>query len=423
MKDDLVLLVVGSGGREFAVAKKLKESPHVKTVYCAPGNVGMQTIGVETVPIEETDLDGLLDFAKNHNVDWTFVGPENVLCAGITDKFNEAGQEIFGPNQRAAQLEGSKDYALRFMSKYDIPTARYETYTSAETCIAGLKDFGYPVVIKEDGLAGGKGVTIAQNQDVAEETIREMFAGGQTAVVLEECLVGPEYSMFVVVSEDQFTILPMAQDHKRVGDGDKGPNTGGMGSYSPLPQLKKADRQRMIDEIVKPTMNGLVQGNYHYCGVLYIGLMMTENGPKVIEYNVRLGDPETQVVLPRIKNDFAMVIDAAVNHEKLPEIEENDNCVLGVVVCSKGYPTHPAPNVKIGKLPEGANTYIDYANVKGGLENLTGDGGRLFMVISEADNLVQAQDNVYSYLSKLNLSDCFYRHDIGNRALRDFNII
>ena len=359
------------------------------------------------------------DGGKNKKVDWTFVGPENVLCAGITDKFNEAGQKIFGPNQRAAQLEGSKDYALRFMSKYNIPTARYETYASAETCIAGLKNFDYPVVIKEDGLAGGKGVTIAQNQDVAEETIREMFAGGQTAVVLEECLVGPEYSMFVVVSEDQFTILPMAQDHKRVGDGDKGPNTGGMGSYSPLPQLKKEDRQRMIDEIVKPTMNGLVQGNYHYCGILYIGLMMTENGPKVIEYNVCLGDPEIQVVLPRVKNDFAQVIDAAVNHEKLPEIEENDRSVLGVVVCSKGYPAHPAPNVKIGKLPHGTNTYIDYANVKGNLNNLIDDGGRLFMVILEADNLVQAQDNVYSYLSKLDLPDCFYRHDIGNRALRD----
>lgn len=359
------------------------------------------------------------DGGKNKKVDWTFVGPENVLCAGITDKFEKAGQKIFGPNQRVAQLEGSKDYALRFMSKYNIPTARYETYASAETCIAGLKNFDYPVVIKEDGLAGGKGVTIAQNQDVAEETIREMFAGGQTAVVLEECLVGPEYSMFVVVSEDQFTILPMAQDHKRVGDGDKGPNTGGMGSYSPLPQLKKEDRQRMIDEIVKPTMNGLVQGNYHYCGILYIGLMMTENGPKVIEYNVRLGDPETQVVLPRIKNDFAEVIDAAVNHEKLPEIEENNSSILGVVVCSKGYPTHPALNVKIGKLPHGTNTYIDYANVKGNLNNLIDDGGRLFMVISEADNLVQAQDNVYSYLSKLDLLDCFYRYDIGNRALRD----
>lgn len=419
MKDNLTLLVVGSGGREFAVAKKLLESPHVKTVYCAPGNVGMQTVGVKTVPIEETDLDGLLKFAEEKQVDWTFVGPENVLCAGITDKFEQAGQKIFGPNQRAAQLEGSKDYALHFMDKYNVPTARHETFTSPETCIAGLKDFTYPVVIKEDGLAGGKGVTIAQNEEVAKETIEEMFAGGQEAIVLEECLVGPEYSMFVVVSEDQFTILPMAQDHKRVGDGDKGPNTGGMGSYSPLPQLKKEDRQRMIDEIVKPTMSGLVKGKYHYCGVLYIGLMMTQNGPKVIEYNVRLGDPETQVVLPRVKNDFAELIDRAVNHEALPEVKENDRAVLGVVLCSKGYPTHPEPFVQIGQLPKGDHVYIDYANVKGELDNLIGDGGRLLMVISEADSLVKVQDNVYSYLSKLDLPNCFYRHDIGNRAFEN----
>ncbi|WP_308554858.1 phosphoribosylamine--glycine ligase [uncultured Lactobacillus sp.] len=417
MKDKLTLLVVGSGGREFAVAKKLKESPHVETVYCAPGNVGMQTIGVKTVPIDEMDLDGLLEFAQKNHIDWTFVGPENVLCAGIVDKFNAAGEKIFGPNQRAAQLEGSKDYALRFMSKYNIPTARYETFTSPETCIAGLKDFSYPVVIKEDGLAGGKGVTIAKNKDIAEETIQEMFAGGQKAIVLEECLVGPEYSMFVVVSGDKFTILPMAQDHKRVGDGDIGPNTGGMGSYSPLPQLKNEDRQSMIDEIVKPTIHGLVAGNYDYHGILYIGLMMTQDGPKVIEYNVRLGDPETQVVLPRMKTDLAELVDAAVNDHDLPEMVENNKAVLGVVVCANGYPNHPDRDVPIGELPASDSIYIDYANVKGNLNNLLGDGGRLFMVIAEADELVNAQDRVYSYLSKLSLPSCFYRHDIGNRAL------
>lgn len=417
MKDKLTVLVVGSGGREFAVAKKLKESPHVETVYCAPGNVGMQTIGVKTVPIDEMDLDGLLEFAQKNYVDWTFVGPENVLCAGIVDKFNAAGEKIFGPNQRAAQLEGSKDYALQFMSKYNIPTAHYETFTSPETCIAGLKDFSYPVVIKEDGLAGGKGVTIAKNKDIAEETIQEMFAGGQKAIVLEECLVGPEYSMFVVVSGDKFVILPMAQDHKRVGDGDIGPNTGGMGSYSPLPQLKNEDRQSMIDEIVKPTIHGLVAGNYDYHGILYIGLMMTQDGPKVIEYNVRLGDPETQVVLPRMKTDLAELVDAAVNDQDLPKVVENDKAVLGVVVCANGYPNHPDRDVPIGELPASDSVYIDYANVKGSLNNLLGDGGRLFMVIAESDELVNAQDQVYSYLSKLSLPDCFYRHDIGNRAL------
>lgn len=419
MEDKLVLLIVGSGGREFAIAKKLLESPKVETVYCAPGNIGMQTVGIKTVPIEEMDLDGLLKFAQDHEVDWTFVGPENVLCAGIVDKFEKAGEKIFGPNKRAAQLEGSKDYALRFMNKYGVPTAHHETFTSPEKCIDGLNHFDYPVVIKEDGLAGGKGVTIAKNQEVAQETIKEMFAGGQTQVVLEECLVGPEYSMFLVVSEDQYAILPMAQDHKRVGDGDQGPNTGGMGSYSPLPQLKSSQRQEMIDQVVEPTMNGLIKGEYHYCGVLYIGLMMTEDGPKVIEYNVRFGDPETQVVLPRLETDFAELVTKALNHEKLPEIVESSKKTLGVVVCANGYPTHPLHDALVGKLPDSDKVVIDYANVKGTLDNLIGDGGRLFMVISESDSLVKAQDNVYSYLSKLDLPNCFYRHDIGNRALKN----
>ncbi len=419
MTEKLAVLVVGSGGREFAIAKKLKESPLVGAVYCAPGNIGMQTIGVTTVKIDEMDLDGLLKFAQEKKIDWTFVGPENVLCAGIADKFAAAGQKIFGPNKRAAQLEGSKDYALRFMNKYDIPTARHETFSDPKSCIAGLADFKLPVVIKEDGLAGGKGVTIAHDHKTAVATIKEMFAGGQKAIVLEECLFGPEYSMFVVVSEDQYAILPMAQDHKRAYDHDRGPNTGGMGSYSPLPQLKPADRQAMIEKIVKPTMKGLVQGNYHYCGILYIGLMMTKNGPKVIEYNVRLGDPETQVVLPRLKTDFAALVSAAVNYQKLPAIAEKKEAVLGVVVCAHGYPHHPEANVPIGKLPDSKAVYIDYANVQGQIDNLYGAGGRLFMVLAESNNLVDAQDKVYSYLSKLNLPACFYRQDIGNRALKN----
>lgn len=419
MQDKLTLLVIGSGGREFAIAKKLKESPLVQTVYCAPGNIGMETIGVKSVDLDEMDLDGLLKFVQEKQVDWTFVGPENVLCAGISDKFEAAGQKVFGPNQRAAQLEGSKDYALRFMNKYGIPTARHETFYSPESCIAGLTDFSFPVVIKEDGLAGGKGVTIARDQKTAETTIKEMFAGGQEAIVLEECLYGPEYSMFVVISDDQFAILPMAQDHKRAYDGDRGPNTGGMGSYSPLPQLKKQDRQAMIDQIVKPTMQGLIKGNYHYCGILYIGLMMTKAGPRVIEYNVRLGDPETQVVLPRLKTNLAALVTAAVNHDKLPAIVESKEAVLGVVVCAKGYPHHPEANVPIGKLPESSSVFIDYANVQGQLDNLYGAGGRLFMVLAKSQSIVDAQDRVYSYLRKLRLPHCFYRQDIGNRALNN----
>lgn len=417
MENKLSILVVGSGGREFAVAKKFKESPLVEEVYCAPGNSGMQTIGVKNVNLNEMDLDGLLAFAQEHHISWTFVGPENVLCAGIVDKFTKAGQKIFGPNQRAAQLEGSKEYALKFMDKYKVPTAMHETFDSPQKCIAGLKNFSYPVVIKEDGLAGGKGVTIASDEEVAQKTIRAMFSGGQKRLVLEECLVGPEYSMFVVVSEDQYRILPTAQDHKRVGNGDQGPNTGGMGSYCPLPQLSKHDRQKMIEKIVKPTIQGLIAGEYHYHGVLYIGLMMKSSGPKVIEYNVRLGDPETEVVLPKMKTDFAQLVDAAINEDVMPEIEENDQAILGVVLCAEGYPKNPM-QIKLGKLPQSDKVYIDYANVSGDLSNLQNNSGRILMVISESEDLKRSQTNVYEYLNSLDIPHTFYRYDIGDKALK-----
>lgn len=416
MKDKLTLLVVGEGGREFAIAKKLKQSPHVDTVYCAPGNVGMLTVGVTPVNIAEMDLNGLLQFAIEKDVDWTFVGPENVLCAGIVDKFQAAGQKIIGPNKRAAQLEGSKDYALRFMNRYHVPTAQHETFTDEASAIKGLADFDYPVVLKENGLAGGKGVSIVPDADTAKDTLHEMFAGPQTAVVLEECLTGPEYSLFCVIAGDQYRILPMAQDHKRAYDGDKGPNTGGMGSYCPLPQLSADDRQRMVDEVVKPTIKGLVDGNYNYHGILYIGLMMTADGPKVIEYNVRLGDPETQVILPRLKTDLAELMQAVVDDQPLPAIKENDVAVLGVVLAAKGYPNHPAYYPSLGKFPDEDGIAIDYANVTGRLDDLYGAGGRLAMVIAEADDLKTAKERVYHYLDQLHEPDCYYRHDIGAKA-------
>ncbi|WP_367341563.1 phosphoribosylamine--glycine ligase [Limosilactobacillus sp.] len=416
MKDNLTLLVVGEGGREFAIAKKLKQSPHVANVYCAPGNVGMLTAGVTPVNIAEMDLNGLLQFAVEHHVDWTFVGPENVLCAGIVDKFQAAGQKIIGPNKRAAQLEGSKDYALRFMNKYHIPTAKHETFTDVDSAIKGLDDFDYPVVLKENGLAGGKGVSIVPDKDTAVDTLHEMFAGPQTAVVLEECLIGPEYSMFCVIADGQYRILPMAQDHKRAYDGDKGPNTGGMGSYCPLPQLSQEDRQSMIKEIVEPTVKGLVDGGYHYHGILYIGLMMTADGPKVIEYNVRFGDPETQVILPRLATDFAELMQAVVDDQPMPEIKENDKAILGVVLAAKGYPTHPAYYPSLGKFPDADGITIDYANVTGRLDDLYGAGGRLAMIIAEADDLKTAKQRVYDYLGQLHEPDCFYRHDIGAKA-------
>ena len=321
MKENVNLLVVGSGGREHAICKALLKSEKVAKVYCAPGNPGMTFDGIEVVAINELNFDALKGFVYDNDIEWTFVGPEDALVAGIVDSFREDNLKIFGPDKRAAQLEGSKNYAMEFMDRYHIPTAKFKTYTTSDEAIAGLKEFDEPVVIKEDGLAAGKGVVIAQSYQEAEDEIRLMFRKGQKKVVLEEFLVGNEYSMFLVLSDKGYRILPMAQDHKRAYDNDEGPNTGGMGAYSPLPQLSDAEYQAMITDIVEPTVKGLEAGDYHYHGILYIGMIMTKEGPKVIEYNVRLGDPETQVVLPRVESDFAELIDAAINDKQLPEFQ------------------------------------------------------------------------------------------------------
>lgn len=416
MGEQVNVLVVGQGGREFAIVRKLQASPRVKQVYCAPGNVGMTTIGVQSVDIAETDFANLIRFAKEHQVAWTFVGPEDCLVDGIIDDFQAAGLQAFGPTARAAQLEGSKEYALNFMNSYGVPTARHASYRDQASAIAHVDQFGFPVVIKENGLAGGKGVVIAPDKTTAVQTIKEMFSQGQSRLVLEECLQGPEYSMFVLLSDDQYRILPMAQDHKRAFDGDQGPNTGGMGAYSPLPQLDPADRQAMIDQVVVPTVHGLVAGNYHYHGILYIGLILTQDGPKVIEYNVRLGDPETQVILPRLRTDLFELVDAALNNRPLPEVVVSDTACLGVVLAAKGYPTDPQHNQSLGELPRVPGIDLDYANVSGDLADLRGAGGRLLMVLAQADNLQVAHDRVYDYLAHLNEPECFYRHDIGAKA-------
>ncbi len=416
MAKQVNVLVVGEGGREFAIAHKLQQSKHVKQVYCAPGNVGMTTVGVQPVAIAETDFAGLIKFAKEHQVAWTFIGPEDCLVDGIVDDFRAAGLKAFGPTARAAQLEGSKDYALNFMNQYGVPTARHASYRDQTAAIKHVDQFGFPVVIKENGLAGGKGVVIAQDRQTAIQTIKDMFASGQARLVLEECLQGPEYSMFVLLSDGHYRILPMAQDHKRAYDGDRGPNTGGMGSYSPLPQLSAQDHRRMIDEVVVPTVKGLVAGEYHYHGILYIGLIMTVDGPKVIEYNVRLGDPETQVILPRLKTDLFELVDAALDDRAMPTIEVDPAACFGVVLASQGYPKKPVHGQDLGKFPTADGIEIAYANVNGKLDDLHGAGGRLLMVLAQSASLQDAHDRVYHYLGQLDEPECFYRHDIGAKA-------
>ncbi len=411
MKDNLNLLVVGSGGREHAIAKKLLESSHVEHVYVAPGNIGMESEGISTVAIEETDFDALKGFVYDHGIEWTFVGPEDALCAGIVDSFRKDGLKIFGPDKEAARLEGSKDFALEFMEKHHVPTAKYSTFRSSEDAIRGLEKFEEPVVIKADGLAGGKGVVIAKTKAEAEEEIKMMFRKGQEQIVLEEFLSGDEYSMFVVIGEEDYRILPMAQDHKRAYDRDEGPNTGGMGAYSPLPQLSESDYEQMVEEVVEPTINGLRKA-----GLIYIGMILTGQGPKVIEYNVRLGDPETQVVLPRIDSDFAELVDAAINGKPLPEVKQTENAVIGVVLAAEGYPKSPVKGHKLPELEESGDISIDYANVAGEFPNVTANGGRLLTAIATAETIEDAQQKIYRYLEEHEFDKCFYRKDIGYKA-------
>ena len=413
MKDNLNLLVVGSGGREHAIAKKLLESSHVEHVYVAPGNIGMESEGISTVAIEETDFDALKGFAYDHGIEWTFVGPEDALCAGIVDSFRKDGLKIFGPDKEAARLEGSKDFALEFMEKHHVPTAKYSTFRSSEDAISGLEKFEEPVVIKADGLAGGKGVVIAKTKAEAEEEIKMMFRKGQEQIVLEEFLSGDEYSMFVVIGEEDYRILPMAQDHKRAYDRDEGPNTGGMGAYSPLPQLSESDYERMVEEVVEPTINGLRKAEFNYIGLIYIGMILTGQGPKVIEYNVRLGDPETQVVLPRIDSEL---VDAAINGKPLPEVKQTENAVIGVVLAAEGYPKSPVKGHKLPELEESGDISIDYANVAGEFPNVTANGGRLLTAIATAETIEDAQQKIYRYLEEHEFDKCFYRKDIGYKA-------
>lgn len=410
------VLVIGQGGREFAIAKKLMASPHVETVYCAPGNIGMATIGVETVAIAETDFAGLVALAKKTAVAWTLVGPETALVAGIVDYFQAAGLKILGPNARAAQLEGSKDYALKFMQQAGVPTAHHASYDDLDTALAGLDQWGFPVVLKADGLAGGKGVVIARDRAAATTAARDLLQTSARLVV-EEYLAGPEYSLFVLVENGDYQLLPMAQDHKRAHDGDQGPNTGGMGAYSPLPQLSLAAREQLVATVVAPTVAGLVKADYHYHGILYIGVMVTATGPKVIEYNVRLGDPEAQVILPRLATDWFELVDACLDDRPLPVVHERDVAVLGVVLASAGYPRHPVKGQPLGTFPAAPGITVDYANVTGSVAHLQGAGGRLLMVVATAADLATARHRAYAYLAAHPRPQTYYRHDIGARAL------
>ncbi len=418
------LLVVGSGGREHAIAKKLLESEEVETVFVAPGNDGMGLDGLELVDIGISEHSKLIDFAKANDIAWTFIGPDDALAAGIVDDFHQAGLKAFGPTRLAAELEWSKDFAKSIMAKYKVPTAAYGTFADFDEAKAYIEAQGAPIVVKADGLALGKGVVVAETVEQAVEAAREMlldnkFGDSGARVVIEEFLDGEEFSLFAFVNGDKFYIMPTAQDHKRAYDGDEGPNTGGMGAYAPVPHLPQSVVDASVETIVKTVLEGMIAEVRPYLGILYAGLILTEDGPKVIEFNARFGDPETQIILPRLTSDLAQnITDILAGRE--PDITWLDTGVtLGVVVASEGYPLAYEKGVKLPPKTEGEIiTYYAGAKFDPNM-NLRSNGGRVYMLVTTADSVKAAQDNIYKELAEQETTGLFYRHDIGSKAIKD----
>lgn len=416
------LLVIGSGGREHAICRKLLEDPQVDAVFCAKGNPGMQKDGVQLVDIAEDNHPALIQFVKEHQIEWTFVGPEIPLLNGIVDDFQAAGLKIFGPNQQAAMIEGSKDFAKQLMRDYHIPTAKYQTFSDFEAAKAYVLENGAPIVIKADGLAAGKGVVVAMTEQEALEALEDMlldhkFGASSAKVVVEEFLDGEEFSLLSFVKENEVYPMVIAQDHKRIFDGDKGPNTGGMGAYSPVPQIPESMVQTAIKEIVQKAADGMVDRKTPFTGILYAGLIATNEGPKVIEFNARFGDPETQVVLPRLKTSLAQIIDDLLNNRQ-PDITWYDFATFGVVVAAPGYPADYEKNIALPEMQNTEEQTVYYAGVTAKKEQMVSNGGRVFLVTSQGTNLSDAQQKAYAYLNQYDLSQFFYRKDIGFKALK-----
>jgi len=422
------ILVIGSGGREHALAWKAAQSELADKVYVAPGNAGTALEAkLENVDIGVEDIDALVSFARDNNVELTIVGPEAPLVIGVVDAFNKAGLKCFGPTAGAAQLEGSKAFTKDFLARHNIPTADYGNFTDIDEALAYLHEKGAPIVIKADGLAAGKGVIVAETIEQAETAIRDMLSGnafGEAGhrVVIEEFLDGEEAS-FIVMADGK-NILPMAtsQDHKRVGDGDTGLNTGGMGAYSPAPVVSDEIYQRILDEVIYPTINGMAKEDLPYTGFLYAGLMIMPDGtPKVIEYNCRFGDPETQPIMLRLKSDLVKHCLAALEGKLDSEHSDWDpRASLGVVLAADGYPGAYAKGEAIYGLyelefEEGQKIFHAGTDIKD--EHVVSAGGRVLCATALGNNVTQAQQNAYELIKDIDWPTAYYRKDIGYRAV------
>ncbi len=421
------VLVIGSGGREHALAFKAAQSAKVNTVFVAPGNAGTALEPkLENIAIGVEDIDALVAFAKENNVELTIVGPEAPLVIGVVDKFREEGLAIFGPTAAAAQLEGSKSFTKDFLARHKIPTADYQTFEQIEPALAYLKEKGAPIVVKADGLAAGKGVIVAMTEQEAEDAIRDMLAGNAfgdagSRVVIEEFLEGEEASFIVMVDGENVLPFATSQDHKRAYNEDKGPNTGGMGAYSPAPVVTAEIHQRIMDEVIYPTVKGMSDEGHPYTGFLYAGLMITADGtPKVIEYNCRFGDPETQPIMLRLQSDLVELIEAA-NRVELDktDIQFDSRAAVGVVLAAAGYPgSYPKGDAISGlRVDYAEGTKVFHAGTKQNGDNVVTAGGRVLCATALGNTVTEAQQNAYKLVDEINWQGVEFRTDIAYRAI------
>ena len=412
------ILVVGGGGREHAICWKLSKEASVDKIYCAPGNAGISNVA-QCIDIQDSNIENLLNFAKENQIDLTIVGPEIPLVAGIVDKFEKEGLKIFGPNKKCAQLEGSKSFSKDFMIRHNLPTAKYKEYTDLDEAISEIDSFGYPVVIKADGLAAGKGVVIPENREDAITTLKEMmsdkkFGNAGDKIVVEEFLTGIETSILAFVDND--TIVPMvsSKDHKKVFEGETGLNTGGMGTFSPSEIYTEKLAKEVQEKILDKTLEGFKKDNLNYKGILFVGLMITEDGPKILEYNVRFGDPETQSVLFRLDTDLNKIISEILNNNlKNIEINYSKEESICVMLTSGGYPE----NYEKGKVISGlenldSDIVVFHSGTKFDNENIVTNGGRVIGITAKGKTVKEAAQKVYENIKKINFEKMHYRKDI-----------
>ena len=418
------ILLIGSGGREHAIAKKLYESPDTKKIFCTPGNPGTEKYAVSVV-LNTSNHNEILSYCKNNEINLVVIGPEIPLVEGLVDFLNKYNILVFGPKKLAAKLEGSKKFTKEICEKYNIPTAKYKSFNEENLAIDYLKTQNFPIVIKADGLAAGKGVIIAENLNEGIDAIKKIFSGifdkAGNKIIIEEFLIGEEVSFFILADENNFIELTSAQDHKRIGLNDTGPNTGGMGAYSPAPIMTHELKKKTIERIIKPTLEAMKKLGCPFTGILYAGLMITNEGPKLIEYNVRFGDPECQVILPRLKTDLlSLIVNCCRNKLSESIVEWNKNYALTIVMASEGYPGSYKKDqliTGIDSAEKNPNTTIFHAGTKKSGNSIMTNGGRVLSVTCFGKTVKEANLNTINAIKLIKWDNSYYRSDIGWKAI------